>query len=148
MIQLKFAIYDSKAEAHLPDFASPTVGTAIRLFEEGCLQEGTPFQQHPGDYTLMEIGTYDIITGINTDTVPHVDHGTARMHLSRALLERDFAEQKRSTEVHNAFVEKFRPPDDGRTTENSRKTKDLIYGKTITNGDALRAVKTKETTPS
>lgn len=119
MKHLKFAIYDSKAAAYLPDWPAINIPTAIRLFQEGCIIPESPYFKHPGDYTLMEVGTYDNETGINEKRPNgHYDHGSAQVHKSMALLELDFQNQ----------------------------TPEPKFGKTITNGDALRAV-TKETTP-
>ncbi len=106
----------------------------MRLFQEGILAEGSPYGKHPGDYTLFEIGTFDQESGDVEKATPKIDHGTATMHKSRALLELDFHENIEPGII--ARREAMRPKDDGRTTPNSRKNKDMIYGPA------------KETTPS
>ena len=54
-----FRVYDSKAEAYMPPFTSPTAGTAIRSFEAAVNEEGHEFQKFAGDYTLFEVGECD-----------------------------------------------------------------------------------------
>lgn len=54
-----FSVYDSKAEAFIQPFFSPTTGTAIRSFESACNEASHDFNKHAGDYTLFEIGEFD-----------------------------------------------------------------------------------------
>lgn len=54
-----FAIYDEKAAAFFPPFFLPEEGMAIRTFTDAIAQEGHPFNAHPADYTLFNIGAYD-----------------------------------------------------------------------------------------
>ncbi len=54
-----FSVYDSKAEAYLEPFYSMTVGLATRSFETAVNEEGHQFAKYAGDYTLMELGSFD-----------------------------------------------------------------------------------------
>lgn len=54
-----FAVYDSKAEAYLTPFFSPTTATAIRAFEAAAQSEDHDFSSFAADYTLMEIGEFE-----------------------------------------------------------------------------------------
>ena len=58
-----FAIYDSKAEAYLQPFFSPTKATAIRSFTQAANDEKTDFYRFAEDYTLFEIGEWDPVGG-------------------------------------------------------------------------------------
>lgn len=63
MIHKIFTIYDEKAESYLPPFFLPNAGMAKRTFGDCVKDEKHAFGQHPSDYTLMELGTYDDQTG-------------------------------------------------------------------------------------
>jgi len=52
-------IYDSKAEGFLPPFVRRSRGEAIREFGDHCGDPKSPFNRHPADFTLFEIGEYD-----------------------------------------------------------------------------------------
>nr|UXQ87965.1 MAG: nonstructural protein [Microvirus sp.] len=66
-----FTIYDSKAKAHLPPFFLPEQGMAIRVFTD-CVNDPTHnFHNHPGDYTLLQIGLWDDNSAvITTNSTP------------------------------------------------------------------------------
>ncbi len=59
MIHKIFSIFDQKAKAYLPPFVLPEVGMATRTFADCVNSEEHQFGRHPGDYTLMELGTWD-----------------------------------------------------------------------------------------
>lgn len=59
MILKVFAVRDMKAEAFLQPFFSPSVGSALRAFSDAVNDKQCPFNKHPGDYVLYEIGSYD-----------------------------------------------------------------------------------------
>lgn len=63
-----FAIYDQKAFAYLPPFTLPRVEMAMRTFGDCVNSPDHQFGQHPEDFTLMEIGTYD---DSSAKIVPH-----------------------------------------------------------------------------
>lgn len=88
---LAFAIYDSKAEAFLPPFFQATTAMAIRSFAT-CAQDLThAFGQHPGDYSLFEIGSFastpepGIPAGSLIAQETPVNLGLAIDHQSRAV---------------------------------------------------------------
>ena len=59
MILKMFTVYDSKIEAYLQPFYMQSTGAALRAFEDTCKDENSQFNQHPGDFTLFEVGTFD-----------------------------------------------------------------------------------------
>lgn len=65
---LVFTIYDSKAEAYLQPFFSPTKNTALRMFERAANDGESDIARWAEDYTLFEIGTWDQDTGL---LLPH-----------------------------------------------------------------------------
>lgn len=58
-----FSIFDSKAENFNNPIFLPAVGQATRLFGDQVNDETSPFNKHPEDYTLFQIGTYDPMSG-------------------------------------------------------------------------------------
>ncbi len=58
-----FSIFDSKADAFLQPFFSPTAATALRGFEKAAQDETTDFHRFAGDYSLFEIGDWDQAKG-------------------------------------------------------------------------------------
>ena len=75
-----FAVYDSKAEAHLPPFASLTTAVAIRQFEATVRNLESDFARFPGDYTLFELGTWNQQLGVITMHEAKLNLGTALEH--------------------------------------------------------------------
>lgn len=73
-----FAIYDSKAEAHLPPFTSLTTAVAIRQFQATVANLESDFARFPADYTLFELGTWDQLDG-------QIQMYEAKMNLGTAL---------------------------------------------------------------
>ncbi len=62
-IQLCFTIHDQKAETFIAPFFVPAKGLAVRAFEDCINSETHHFGQHPADYTLFQIGSFDTDTG-------------------------------------------------------------------------------------
>lgn len=58
-----FAVRDNKAGFFLPPFLLISEGEAIRAFEEATLNSQSPICQHPEDYTLYSLGSFDEISG-------------------------------------------------------------------------------------
>ena len=54
-----FSIYDEKANAYLPPFILPETAMAIRTFGDCVNSDTHQFGQHPADYTLYQIATFD-----------------------------------------------------------------------------------------
>lgn len=65
-----FAVRDMKALAFLQPFFSQSSMSAIRAFGDACEQKDTPFNKHPEDYVLYEIGGYNDDTGMLTAVSP------------------------------------------------------------------------------
>lgn len=59
-----FAVYDVKVEAYLSPFMAPTLGSALRSFEEAVNDPGHAFSKHPEDFTLFELGEFDDCLGV------------------------------------------------------------------------------------
>lgn len=70
MLMKVFSARDMKAEAFLQPFFMPTQGSAIRAFGDACEKQDSPFYQHPNDYVLYEIGTYDDSDGSLNSLIP------------------------------------------------------------------------------
>lgn len=70
MILKVFAVRDLKAEAFLQPFFSNSVGNALRAFDDAVNDKNCPFNKHPGDYSLFEIGTYDDSSALLDSVVP------------------------------------------------------------------------------
>ncbi len=62
MKQYILAVYDSKAEMFNQPMFFKAKPEAIRAFSDECNRDGSAIEKHPEDYTLFEIGTYDVET--------------------------------------------------------------------------------------
>lgn len=64
MKRIVCAVYDSAVQAYGQPFFVPRAGAALRSFiDEVNKKDGNGLAQHPDDYTLMELGTFDDETG-------------------------------------------------------------------------------------
>ena len=54
-----FTIFDSASGAYLRPFFQRSNGEALRTFENECVAAESPIANHPEDYSLYRIGTYD-----------------------------------------------------------------------------------------
>lgn len=63
MIFLQFTVYDQKAAAYLPPFILPRAEQALRTFSDCCQSNDHQFGNHPEDYTLFRLGTFNDETG-------------------------------------------------------------------------------------
>ena len=70
MIINVYAIHDSKAHSYLQPFFMHNDDLAIRSFTDASMNTESQFNQHPLDYTLFHIGTYDDETSIITAVAP------------------------------------------------------------------------------
>lgn len=59
-----FSIHDTKAEIFNTPIFLPAVGQARRTFGDQVNDKESPFNKHPGDYTLFQIGEYETDTGL------------------------------------------------------------------------------------
>lgn len=82
------SVHDSKAGAFISPFFTPTVAVGLRSFGQAVNDPETNFYKFPGDYTLFELGSFDIESGVITLHPAHINHGLALVHqhedLSRA----------------------------------------------------------------
>nr|UXQ88026.1 MAG: nonstructural protein [Microvirus sp.] len=70
MNQLIFTVFDAKAECYGTPFFLPTVGQAVRALTDCVDNPEHEFGRHPGDYNLMQIGTYSDSDAAITHTPP------------------------------------------------------------------------------
>ncbi len=63
MIMIVCCVRDSAVNAFMQPFFVHAVGAAVRSFGDECVKEGSPFQAHPDDYALYELGTFDDAVG-------------------------------------------------------------------------------------
>lgn len=70
-------VFDSKAEAWLQPFFTPTTATAVRAWEKVANEEGHEFHSNPADYTLFEIGQWNDVEGYITMHDAKISLGTA-----------------------------------------------------------------------
>lgn len=54
-----YAVYDSKAEAHLIPFFCVNRAVALRSFMTACQDQAHDFARYAGDYTLFELGDWE-----------------------------------------------------------------------------------------
>lgn len=81
MIIKMFSIRDSKAEAFLQPFFSQNRNTAIRAFENTVNLSDNPMNQHPEDYHLFEVGSFDQASGeVIPSTQPVAVMGAVEVH--------------------------------------------------------------------
>lgn len=77
MIQKIFTVFDSKAEAYLQPFFAQSTGVAIRIFQSAANDTDHQFNRYAADFTLFEIGTFDIKSGQIEMLDAHINLGTA-----------------------------------------------------------------------
>lgn len=72
MKQLAFAIYDRAASAYSQPFFQHTRGLGERAFADAIAKEDSVLHQHPGDYDLFCIGSFDNEDGSLESTKPQL----------------------------------------------------------------------------
>lgn len=66
-----YAIFDKQLSAYLDVFQAPTDAVAVRSFADLVRhQQQTPIAQHPEDYHLSRVATWEPSTGTVTATEP------------------------------------------------------------------------------
>lgn len=76
-----FSIFDSKAETFNSPIFLPAIGQARRTFGDQVNDKESPFNKHPGDYTLFHIGEYETDTGLLTPLTTPTSLGLAVEYL-------------------------------------------------------------------
>lgn len=61
-----YSVYDAPAMAYLRPFFLRTNGEALRSFADEVTNSDSIMAKHPGDYKLVELGSYDESTGLIT----------------------------------------------------------------------------------
>ncbi len=84
-----FAVYDVKAESYGNPMFMTNEGLAVRGFSDAARDPKSALCQHPEDYSLYEIGTYDPNKGLLTDLTParHIVAAISIVALNRSEIE-------------------------------------------------------------
>ena len=82
MLHKIFTVFDAKAETYANPFVAQSTGMAIRTFADIANDTKHPIGQHPEDYTLFEIGTFNVQTSEIKTKDAKIALGTAIEHLS------------------------------------------------------------------
>lgn len=72
MIQFAFAVYDRAACAYSQPFFQSTRGLGERAFADVIADGKSAMAQHPGDYDLFCIGTFNNEDGVLESTKPQL----------------------------------------------------------------------------
>ena len=93
-----FSIFDSKAAAYMTPFILQSDAHAKRQLADLLLSNQTsPFSDYPEDFTLMEIGTWDQLTGEVSPYQTFISHGT--LMVLKAQLQQRRQQSQLSAEV-------------------------------------------------
>lgn len=65
-----YTVHDKAVNAYLQPFFCRSKGEAIRSFTEACSDGKSNFGKYPLDYTLVELGDYDDVTGLFSSREP------------------------------------------------------------------------------
>jgi hypothetical protein len=66
MIYKVFSVYDSKALIFSNTFQFPTIGLAMRAFQQTVEDKNSSLNKYPEDFTLYEIADFDDNKGLYT----------------------------------------------------------------------------------
>lgn len=53
------AVWDEKLQSFMRPYYAPKIGGAVRAFSDEVNRAGSEMGQHPEDYTLFELGTWN-----------------------------------------------------------------------------------------
>lgn len=67
MKHIIFSVYDNVAKAFIPPFFLPNEDMAKRAFSDAVNDEKHQFSQHPEDYSLYAVGSFDDTNGMITE---------------------------------------------------------------------------------
>lgn len=70
-----FSIYDSKANAFLTPFFMASAGLAIRAITDLVEDPNHQFNKHSADYTLFQLGEFDLTDGLLSQPDPNTNLG-------------------------------------------------------------------------
>lgn len=59
-----FGVYDKAAESFINQFFDVAAGIAVRGFQDAAKDNKTTISQHPEDFDLYQLGTFDEQTGL------------------------------------------------------------------------------------
>lgn len=65
-----FAVHDRIVETFAPPFVAQTTAEAERMFVTAAADEKSQLHQHPNDFALYHIGTFNNATGMVEAIVP------------------------------------------------------------------------------
>jgi len=83
MILPFFAVYDSKALTYSVPYTQHNADVAIRAFANAANTPGNTINQHPEDFSLIEIGAFDDEKGVIA-SCDHINHGLAAQYVRKA----------------------------------------------------------------
>lgn len=63
MLLIACAVRDAAVDAYMRPFFVPTVGMAVRSFQDEVKNPDSPMAKHPGDYELFQLGVFDEESG-------------------------------------------------------------------------------------
>ena len=63
MKQIKFGVWDTKAEYFIAEMSFQTEAQAIRAFINTAKQDNNDISSNPEDFALVKLGTFDNVTG-------------------------------------------------------------------------------------
>ncbi len=67
-----YTVHDQASNTYIKPFLFLTDRDAIEGFKHVCNDEKTPYAQHPADYNLCTIGTFDEQTGLLNPSSPSI----------------------------------------------------------------------------
>lgn len=98
---LLFSVYDSKADAFAAPFTMRSKGEALRGWMDVCNDKTTQMYKYPEDFSLMEIGEFDELTGEISKPLAPMNLGLA------ASFKRYGHEEMDLSEVTNATIKRL-----------------------------------------
>lgn len=72
MITNAYSLFDRKALMYSPPFFAPNDQVALRTVGDACRDPNHPIGQHPGDYVLFNLGSFDDSKGAMLPVSPLV----------------------------------------------------------------------------
>lgn len=72
MIKSLYTVFDKKASFYVNPFCARSEGEAIRMIEQALRDPNTSIHQHPEDFQLVHIGSFDDNTSEIQYSPPHI----------------------------------------------------------------------------